>query len=133
MADMQELLRDTDTVIAVVGANNNAEKYGGRIYRDLKHKGFTVYPVNPNADEVDGDRAYASLSDLPEAPDVVDYVVPGPVTRKVLEEAKELGYMRAFVQPGADNPEVQDYLRDEGFDHLVGGPCIMVETRALSV
>ena len=48
-------------VIAVVGASREPEKYGHRIYKDLKSGGYKVYPVNPNANEVLGDKCYASL------------------------------------------------------------------------
>jgi len=56
---------DKKNVFAVVGASRNPEKYGHRVYRDLKEAGYTVYPVNPNADEVLGDKCYPKLESLP--------------------------------------------------------------------
>ncbi len=47
MDPITALLYETDPVIAVVGATDNLNKYGAVIYRDLKAKGFTVYPGNP--------------------------------------------------------------------------------------
>ena len=128
MSGLAALLADPTTTIAVVGANDDPAKYGSRIYRDLKAKGYTVFPVNPNRDTVDGDPAYDTIEDLPEEPTIVNYVVPPPRTRRVLQKAKELGLTNAWVQPGAESPEVVEYLDREGFDHVVDA-CIMVQSR----
>jgi predicted CoA-binding protein len=79
-----------ENVFAVVGVSKNPAKYGHQVYKDLKEAGYVVYPVNPNIDEVLGDRCYHSLSELPKKPDVVDIVVPPKVTEKIVEECKEL-------------------------------------------
>ena len=55
MKDILQLLEEPDTTVAVAGATDNPSKYGSVIYRDLKLKGFTVYPVNPHRTTVDGD------------------------------------------------------------------------------
>ena len=44
-------------IFAVVGASRNPKKYGYQVYKDLKEAGYTVYPVNPNADEILGTDA----------------------------------------------------------------------------
>lgn len=128
MNDIATLLQNSDTTVAVVGATDNPHKYGAVIYRDLKRKEFKLYPVNPNRPTVDGDPAYALLADLPEAPTIVDIVVPPPATLKVLQSARELGYMNVWVQPGAESPEVMSYLQDHGFNYLANA-CIMVRSR----
>ena len=119
------------TTVAVIGANDNPDKYGGRIYRDLKNKGFTVYPINPNRDVVDGDPTFASLADLPEPPAIVNFVVTPVRTLRILEQCKELGLMNAWIQPGAESPEVVEYLEAEGFNFLVNS-CIMVRSHAVA-
>lgn len=128
METISTLLDEGDPVIAIVGATDNPAKYGNRIYRDLKGKGYRVYPVNPTRDTIDGDPAYADLADLPETPDIVNYVVPPPRTLRLLKRAKELGLMRVWVQPGAESADVMAYLNDNGFDYLANA-CIMVRSR----
>jgi predicted CoA-binding protein len=110
----------------VVGATDNLRKYGAIIYRDLKRKGFPVYAVNPHRRTVDGDRAYATLADLPVAPTVVNFVVPPEETLTVLEQALDLGYTNVWVQPGAESTRVLEYLRDNPFNYLARA-CIMVD------
>ncbi|MDH3425716.1 MAG: CoA-binding protein [Acidimicrobiia bacterium] len=132
MKDIIELLRDPETTVAVVGATDNPSKYGARIYRDLKAKGFTVYPVNLTRDTVDGDKAYASITDIAEPPTLVDLVVPPARTLRVLQECLEAGIMNVWVQPGAGSPEVVEFLVRNGFNYLADDACIMVESRVLA-
>ncbi len=87
-------------VWAVVGANKNPEKYGNIIYRRLKEKNYVVYAVNPSCDLVDGDPCYASLSALPQKPDVINMVVSPKHGETYLREAGELGIKNAWFQPG---------------------------------
>lgn len=128
MDTISTLLNEGDPVIAIVGATDNPEKYGNRIYRDLKGKGFRVYPVNPTKDTVDGDAAYADLGDVPETPDIVNFVVPPPRTLRILQRAKELGLTNVWIQPGAEDEDVMHYLADNDFDYLANA-CIMVQSR----
>ena len=121
------LLNEGNPVVAVVGATDNPRKYGNRIYLDLKGKGFRVYPVNPSSVSVDGDPTYASLADLPEMPDIVDFVVPPTRTLRILAQANELGFMNVWIQPGAESDDVVTYLDAHGFNYLTDA-CIMVES-----
>jgi len=125
--DLFALMRRPDTAVAVVGATDDPAKFGGRIYRDLKGKGFTVFPVNRGRDTVDGDPAFPSLSDLPATPTIVNLVVPPAAGATVLEECRRLGLTRVWLQPGAESPSLIDYLDREGFQYLAGA-CIMVES-----
>lgn len=127
MEDIAALLRDPTTTVAVVGATDDPAKYGSVIYRDLKNKGFEVYAVNPNRKTVDGDPAYRKLADIAEEPTIVNYVVPEDAALEVLAEAKSLGYLNAWVQPGAESPAVLRYLQVNGFNYLANA-CIMVQS-----
>ena len=128
MNDIAHLLMEDDTTVAVVGATDDPEKYGSVIYRDLKAKGFTVFPVNPNRTTVDGDQAYPALADLPERPTIVNLVVPPGQTLDVLRQARDLGLTNVWVQPGAGGGEVVDFLEGNGFTYLANA-CIMVRSR----
>jgi hypothetical protein len=131
MDTINTLLNEGDPVIAVVGATDNPRKYGNRIYLDLKDKGFRVYPVNATRATVDGDPVFATLAELPETPDIVNFVVPPTRTLRVLEQAKDLGFTTVWVQPGAENEDVMDYLEEHDFDYLANA-CIMVWARTRS-
>ncbi len=130
MNDLVAMLDDADTTIAVVGATDNPAKYGSVIYRDIKRKGYRVFAVNPNRETVDGDKAYPDLGSLPEPPDIIDLVVPGWIGIEVAREAMTLGHKGVWVQPGADTPQLVDFLQQNGFDYLADA-CIMVESRRM--
>lgn len=125
MTDFSKLLADSSTSVAVIGASDNMAKYGAIIYRDLKQRGFRVFAVNPNRSTVDGDAAYPDLESLPEAPTVVDIVVPADVGASVLEEADRLGYKRVWFQPGSERDDLITFASDRGFD-FIDDSCIMV-------
>lgn len=104
---------------AVVGVTAKKEKYGYKIWKKLKEHGYKVYGINPNYDEIEGEKIYHSLKDLPEEVDVVDMVVPPKHSIKTLDEAKELGIEYIFFQPGTFNDEVVKKAEDLNFKYLV--------------
>ena len=128
MKDIIDLLEEPSTTVAVVGATDNSAKYGSVIYRDLKRKGFQVFPVNPSRETVDGDRAFASLSEIPEKPTIANIVVPPEAALKVFEECLALGINNIWIQPGAESPENLDFLQQNNFNYLAHA-CIMVQSR----
>jgi len=113
----------------VIGASRDPEKYGFQVYKDLKNAGYKVYAINPNADEILGDRCYPDLKDLPMKPDVVDVVVPPKVTEKVVEACKELGITRVWMQPGSESENAINFCEKNGID-VVHGVCVMIERRS---
>ena len=115
-------------VFAVVGASRDPEKYGHQVYKDLKSAGYEVYPVNPTAEEILGDRCYANIKELPRKPDVVDFVVPPGITERILETCTELGVMRVWLQPGSESEKAIKFCQDHGIK-VVHGVCVMVQRR----
>jgi predicted CoA-binding protein len=128
--DFAFLLTDSATSIAVVGASDDPHKWGGRIYRSLKAKGFRVWAVNPHQEMVDGDRCFPSVAQLPAPPTIVDLVVPPAAALEVLRSCRDLGFTRVWLQPGVDSPEALAYLESGGFRYRVGH-CIMQRTVTL--
>jgi len=128
----QELIErflDKKNVFAVVGASRDPQKYGFQVYRDLENAGYKVYPVNPNADEILGDRCYPSLENLPTNPDVVDVVVPARVTERIVETCKKLGITKVWMQPGSESETAIKFCDENGID-VVHGVCVMIERRS---
>lgn len=121
---------DKKNMIAVVGASGNPEKYGHQVYKDLKTAGYRVYPVNPNAKEILGDKVYPDLKSLPAKPDVVNIVVPPEVTEEIVKTCKELGITTVWMQPGSESEEAIKFCEANGID-VIYGVCIMVERRKL--
>lgn len=124
---MKEDLMLAKKVWAVVGASENPEKFGYKIYNKLKSKGYTVYPVNPNYDTINGDKCYKDLSSLPEKPDVIDMVVAPKHGKKVIEEAAELGIRDIWLQPGTYDDELMKLIEEKGLNAVQA--CVLVALR----
>lgn len=110
---------------AVVGATDNPEKYGHQIFKNLKSRGYEVYPVNPRLKELEGIRCYSSLADIPVKVDVVDFVVPPAVTEGILRECKKLGLSRIWLQPGSESEAAILFCQQNDLK-VVHGVCVML-------
>lgn len=117
---------DKRNVFAVLGASRDPQKYGYQVYRDLKNAGYQVYPVNPNAEEILGDKCYPSLESLPVKPDVVNVVVPPNVTEYAVEICKKLGVKKVWMQPGSESEKAIEFCERNNID-VVYGVCVMIE------
>ncbi len=113
---------------AVVGVSAHPDKFGYRIFRNLRQAGYRVYGVNPNLQELDGQTIYPSLESLPERPEVVDVVVPPAVAQQVVEDCARLGLSRVWLQPGAESEAAIRYCHEHGIA-VVHDACAMVEKR----
>jgi len=110
---------------AVVGATDNPEKNGNRIFKNLKNRGYEVYPVNQKLNELEGVKVYHTLSDIPEKVEVVDFVVPPQVTEEILKECKKLGLTRIWLQPGAESEKAIQYCNENGMT-VLHDVCVMM-------
>jgi len=108
---------------AIVGATNNPQKYGYHIFKNLRNRGYEVYPVNLRLNELEGVRCYPSLADIPIKVDVVDFVVPPRVTEQILRECKRLGLNRIWLQPGAESEAAIAFCKDNKLK-VVYGVCV---------
>ena len=127
MAAVERVL-DRKNVFAVVGASRNPEKYGHKVFRDLLEAGYEVYPVNPRADEVLGQKCYPDLRSLPKRPDVVVFVVPPRITEALAQQCVELGVKFVWMQPGAESEEAIRALEEAGIT-VFHNICIMITRR----
>ena len=117
-----------ENIFAVVGASRDPKKHGHQVYGDLRNAGYRVYCVNPNADEVLGNKCYPSLKVLPVKPDVVDVVVPPKITEQLVKTCKKLGITKVWMQPGSESETAIKFCEENRID-VVHGVCVMVERR----
>ena len=112
--------------IAVIGASEARHKYGNIIVRDLLGKGYSVLPVNPRLDTLEGLPCYPALAAVPGPIHIVDFVGPPPVARAVTEALPEGRAEVLWYQPGAFDRATVAAAQGRGSE-VVAGPCIMVE------
>lgn len=121
---MEDMLKEK--VWAVVGASNNKEKFGFKVFERLMEKGYRAYPVNPSCEEIEGKKCYKTLSEIPEVPGSVSMVIPPRAAIGVLEEAAALGIKKIWFQPGAESEEVIEKANLLHLD-VVYDNCVLVE------
>ena len=103
---------------AVVGVTGNKDKYGYKIWKKLIQHNYETYGINPNYDEIEGEKIYHSLKELPKKVDVIDMVVPPKIGTHTLDEAKEAGVEYIWFQPGTFNDEIINKAKSMGFKIL---------------
>ena len=90
-------------VVAVIGASNDRSKFGNRAVRAYLQQGYTVIPINPHEDEVEGLKAYKSVLDVPGAIDMASFYVPPDVGQQVMDEVARKGIAEVWLNPGAES------------------------------
>jgi predicted CoA-binding protein len=104
--------------IAIVGASTDRTKYGNKAVRAFKQGGWTVYPVNPAAAEVEGLRCYPSLRDVPEPIDRISMYVPPKVGKTMLTDAAAKRPKEFFLNPGSEDPDLVAQAQALGLDPM---------------
>lgn len=111
--------------MAMAGASRNPKKFGGYVFNELKQKGFELYPVNPNADEIQGVKCYHTIESLPAGVDRLLVVTSKTDTELVAQQAINKGIKMVWVQQGAESPESLKLLEDAGIP-VISKKCIMM-------
>lgn len=111
--------------IAVVGVSRKKTKFGNAIYKELKQKGYQVYPINPNINTFEDDTCYPDLLSLPEKIDAVIINVPPVQTEKVVKEVKEAGIKKVWLQQGSQSDTAVKFCEENGIE-CVSNECILM-------
>jgi predicted CoA-binding protein len=111
--------------LAVVGVSREGKKFGNTAYKELKAKGYQVFPVHPHVDAIDGARCYPGLSALPEPVGGVLIVVPPHETEKVVRDAAAAGIRRVWMQQGAGSQAAIQFCEEQGIS-AIHGECILM-------
>jgi predicted CoA-binding protein len=102
--EIRELLTGAKT-IAIVGASSNPDRPSHGIMQKLLSVGYRVFPVNPRESEVLGQKAYASLEEIPEKVDIVDVFRRAEDTPPIADEAVKIGAGALWLQSGIVSEE----------------------------
>jgi uncharacterized protein len=100
--------------IAVVGLSSDMWRPSYGVARYMMRQGYEITPVNPNETEVLGERAYASLADLPEPPEVVNVFRRPEFVSGVVDEALAVGAKAIWLQDGVVDHEAALRARQAG-------------------
>lgn len=124
---MEDLIKEflLQKNFAVVGSFRNESKYAYKILKNLKQKGYEVYPVNPKLKEVEGLKCYPTILDIPITVDVVDIVTPPAVTEQIVKQCFKKGITRIWLQPGAESETAIRFCQENNIK-VIYNACIML-------
>ena len=128
MRTPEEILRTART-IAVVGASPDPSRTSHGVMRYLQRVGYRCIPINPNADDVLGERCYASLADLPEPVDLVDVFRRAEYCVDVAREAAAIGAPALWLQLGLRSAEARDVAEEAGMEYVEDACTAVVHRR----
>jgi hypothetical protein len=100
--------------VAVIGASNDRRKYGNKALRAFRNQGYRVIPINPHEQTVEGEPAYATVLDYPDAIDAATVYVQPHAGVRVMEQIAQKGIPTVWLNPGADAPAVVSRARALG-------------------
>jgi predicted CoA-binding protein len=120
--------------VAVTGVSREPENHGSNVvYQRLRDRGYEVFPVNPNAEEVEGDRSYPDLRAIPGGVDAVVIATRPEIADDAMRECADLGIKHVWMHRGPGAGSVSEtaaaYGREHGIAVIDGGcPCMFDPT-----
>lgn len=121
---LKELLESAKT-IAVVGLSANTERTSYQIAKIMQDNGYRIIPVNPTIDEVLGEKAYPSLTEIQEKVDIINVFRRPEYLPSIAKEAALTDCNIFWAQQGIVNEEAYHYLKDRNFT-VIMDLCIKV-------
>ena len=121
---MRDILQKSK-VIAVVGHSEKPHRTSYQIAQTMRGLGYTIYPVNPTVREINGQKSYASLAEVPEPIDIVNVFRQSRYLRGVVEEAIAVNAGAVWAQLGVYDEE-SERIADEAGIPIVMDTCIKV-------
>jgi uncharacterized protein len=125
---VRELLSRVKT-IAVVGLSSNPMRPSFGVSQYMQGKGYRIIPVNPNESSVLGEKAYASLSEIPDRIDMVDVFRRREFVSEIVDEVIRLKIPALWLQEGVVDEAAASKAREAGIT-VVMDRCILKEHRA---
>jgi len=123
-----DLLRRSKT-IAVVGLSDNPLRPSHGVSAYMQSRGYRIIPVNPQIEESLGEKAFASLLDVPEKIDIVDIFRRPEFVEEVVDQAIQLKVPVIWMQEGVIHEKAAEKARQAGI-FVVMDRCILKEHRA---
>jgi uncharacterized protein len=125
----ENLLRNAKT-IAVVGLSSRRSRPSYGVSEYMQSSGYRIIPVNPNETEILGEKAYASLDEVPGPVDIVDIFRRPEGVPEIVDAAIRIGAKGIWMQEGVVHEEAAARARAAGLE-VIMDKCILKEHRKM--
>jgi uncharacterized protein len=113
--------------VAITGVSRTPKTHGSNtVYRRLRERGYEVFAVNPNAQEVEGDRCYQDLKSIPGGVEAVVIGTRPEIAEDTMRQCAELGIKHVWMHWGGGASSVSDIATEYGRQHgitVIDGGC----------
>jgi predicted CoA-binding protein len=115
--------------LALVGVSHRERDFSRGVFRELRRRGYSVIPVNPNLSEVEGQRCFPHVQDITPPVDAAVLMTSPAVTEEVVRDCKRAGVTQVWMHQGAGrgaaNPGASDFCRQHGI-RVIEGECLFM-------
>jgi uncharacterized protein len=111
--------------IAVAGISRTPHKFGNSAFKELKKKGYTMYPISHHLQEFEGVKCYNNVATLPGEVTAILISTKPDQTKMLLDEARARGIRNIWLQQGSADKETIREVNDAG-DNVITGECILM-------
>lgn len=111
--------------VAIVGVSRDKKKFGYLLYNSLIKNGYDVCPVNPNAEEIDGNKCYPSVKDVPLDYSKIILATPKEQTINVVKDAFEKKIDQLWIQQHSESKETMAFVEENNMD-VIYNKCVFM-------
>ena len=105
--------------VAILGASTNPSKFGNISVRAHVRQGYTVYPVNPRAETIEGLKCYRSLAEIPQTHiERISVYLPPKLVLVLLDEISTTSHDELWLNPGTESEDVLNRAKELGLQPI---------------
>jgi len=117
---------------ALIGLSRDPKKFSRAVFKELRAKGYEIYPVNPQMDDLEGVKCYHDVADLPADVRHGLFMTQKSTTAGAVDHAISQGFTHIWIQQGAETKEAIEVAQQNGVK-LVSKACIMMHANPSGV
>lgn len=111
--------------IAIAGVSRKKQKFGNAIYKELKKKGYKLYPLNPNMETYDDEKCYPDIASLPDDVTAIVLNTKPAISKKLIEEASQKGINHIWLQQGSADKETIEFA-EKSENNIISKQCVIM-------
>lgn len=111
--------------IAMVGVSRDKKKFGYKVFNLLRSKGYHIYPLHPEAKEIDGVKCFQSFSEIPDAVRHLYVVTPQHATENVIKQSLSKKFDMVWFQQKSETNDSVNIIKEKGSE-VITGSCMFM-------
>jgi predicted CoA-binding protein len=111
--------------VALIGVSRNKQSYSRTLMKAFIDKGFDVFPVNPNETDIDGQKCYQSITQLPDTIDAAYIIKRKEVAIDLAREVANKGIKKIWIHVKCDAPNIKELCKEYGVT-VIAGECFFM-------